>query len=90
MIGTVRIPADRSLLKVKLLWRASNGSKALVFGKLVDGPLKRGLHTFTVGLNARGKGKLAALGSLQLSLAVAITPPQGAVATAARNVKLKP
>jgi len=89
VVGTVRIPANRSSLKGKLLWRKSK-TKQLVFGSLTEAPLKRGLHSFTVKLNGKGKGELAKLGSLKLTLSVAVTPPQGAVAKASKAVKLKP
>jgi hypothetical protein len=89
VVGTVRVPANRSSLKAKLLWRQSK-AKQLVVGSLTEAPLKQGLHSFTVKLNGLGKGKLARLGSLKLTLSVAVTPPQGAVAKASKPVKLKP
>jgi hypothetical protein len=90
VVGTVQIPANRSLLKAKLLWQKTKESKQLIFGNLTEGPLKKGLHSFTVKLNGNGKSKLAALGSLKLTLSVAVIPPQGAVAKAWKKVKLKP
>jgi hypothetical protein len=89
IVGTVQIPANRSTLKAKLLWQKTK-KKQLVFGSLNEGALKKGLHSFTVNLNGRGKGKLARLGSLKLTLSISVIPPQGAVAKAAKRVTLKP
>jgi Glycine rich protein len=90
VVGTVRIGASRSALKAKLLWRKTRKSKQLVLGNLTEAPLKKGLHSFTVKLNGMGKGKLAKLGLLKLTLSVAVTPPQGVVAKASKPLKLKP
>ncbi len=98
VVGTVRIPAARSALKVRLLWqkpRGSNGRRTLfaaqaVVGSLTEAPLKKGLHSFTVKLNKRGKKSLARFGKLKLTLEVRITPPQGAVAVGAKKLTLKP
>jgi Glycine rich protein len=90
VVGTVRIGATRSSLKAKLLWRKTRKRKQLVLGNLTEAPLQKGLHSFTVKLNGMGKGKLAKLGLLKLTLSVAVTPPQGVVAKASKPLKLKP
>jgi hypothetical protein len=89
VVGSVQIDTARSSLKAKLLWQKSK-KKRLVFGSLNEGALKKGLHSFTVRLNGAGKAKLEKLGSLKLTLQVAVIPPQGAVAKATRSVTLKP
>jgi hypothetical protein len=97
IVGTVVIPANRSSLKATLLLaKAKGGSKRALAGKkltvgsLTEAPLKKGLHSFTVKLNGKGKKKLAKLGKLKLILSVKVTPPQGAVAVASKSVTLKP
>jgi hypothetical protein len=75
--ATVQIRASRSSLKAKLLWQKARNSKQLVFGSLVEAPLKKGLHSFTVKLSGKGQKKLAALGALKMELSVAVTPPRG-------------
>lgn len=90
VVATVQVPASRSALKANLLWQKTKGSKQLVFGKLTEAPLKKGLHSFTVKLNGSGKGELAKLGALKLILAVAVTPPEGPVAKATKRVMLTP
>jgi hypothetical protein len=89
VIGAVRVTTDRSLLNAKLLWRASKGSKQLVFGRLVEGPLKKGLHSFTVKVNRKGTKRLEQLGKLKLTLEVRVTPPQGSVLSGGKGLALK-
>ena len=89
VVGTVRIPSNRSSLKAKVLWQKGAG-KPLLFGKLVQAGLKKGLHSFTVDLNGAGKRKLGQLGKLRLTLAVSVIPPTGAVLAATKSLTLKP
>ncbi|HEV7614749.1 MAG TPA: glycine-rich protein [Solirubrobacterales bacterium] len=98
VVGTVMIPANRSALKATLSWQTGSGGKgsrvlaagkALV-GSLTEAPLKKGLHSFTVKLNKRGKKSLAKLGKLKLTLEVRVTPPRGAAAVASKKLTLKP
>jgi hypothetical protein len=76
-------------LEPQALWKTGKKKKPLVVGKLTEGPLKMGLHSFTLKLNAKGLKGLERLGKLKLILSVKVTPPQGAVATASKDVTLK-
>ncbi len=89
VVGTVRIPANRTSMKAQLFWQ-KGGKKPLLFGKLVEAGLKKGLHSFTVNLNGAGKRKLSRLGKLRLTLSVKVIPPTGSVLAAAKKVTLKP
>ena len=87
----MRIDANRSSLKAKLLWRKSKkAKKKQLVGSLTEAPLKKGLHSFTVKLNRKGLKHLDKLGELKLTLSVKVTPPQGVAAVASRNLTLKP
>jgi hypothetical protein len=87
VVGTVAIAANRSSLKAKLL--PAKGTQASV-GSLAEAQLKKGLHSFTVELNRKGRKSLARLGKLKLTLEVKVIPPQGAIGVASRRLTLKP
>jgi Glycine rich protein len=89
VVGTVLIVSDRSTMNAKLLWRKSPEKKPLLVGKLTEGPLKKGLHSFTVGLNRKGEKHLEQLGELKLTIEVRVTPPQGALAIGGKRLTLK-
>ncbi|HTT95468.1 MAG TPA: glycine-rich protein [Solirubrobacterales bacterium] len=90
VIGTVTIPSSRSTLNAKLRWNNPAKKKSLLVGKLTEAPLKKGLHSFTVKLNGKGKKALEQRGKLKLTLEVRVTPPQGAAAVGTRHLTLKP
>ena len=91
VVGTVRIGANRSSLNARLFWQASKSAKKKpLVGSLTEAPLKKGLHSFTVKLNKKGLKRLEKLGKLKLTLAVKVTPPQGAAAAASKQLTLKP